>query len=542
MRRRERETVAPHGERKRPRGRDILTPFILITALLSMGLVAYGQLVTSRVIDHQAQVLPLADAARSRAAAAHLELTKAIEGDPSVDVQRDVFSVLRQLDNYIDAAVEGEENPDGATIHVTDPRIRADLEHLSALIQSFTALESDRWINRDEAGIGTRRARETDALYRDIEAQVSGLAVHVEETVGHDRAMLRRLNLIVLGILLLLFTGVQLFAVRTRRAIVRKNAELEVRVVERTKELAASEARTAAIVNTAVDAIVTVDEGGRIVSVNPSTERIFGWPQKELVGRDVTELMADDEARIHGDSLTRYLETGEARILGIGRETVAKRRDGSVFPIDISISEARVDGVEGRLFVGLIRDITERKRVEEELQKAKAAAEEAAMRDSLTGLWNHNRVIEILIEEMSRSERQGIPVSVAMVDLDRFKHVNDTYGHLVGDEVLREIAVRLGSAVRVYDSVGRFGGEEFVVVLPGTDRESALIVAERIREEVGAEPVLTSAGPLTVTASLGVVTRHAELANDATALLVAADSALYEAKESGRDRVEVAVP
>ena len=239
-----------------------------------------------------------------------------------------------------------------------------------------------------------------------------------------------------------------------------------------------------------------------------------------------------------GAHLRRHAQEGPARVMGAGRETIARRKNGSIFPIDISVSEARVG--DDRLFVGLIRDITERKRVEAELQAAKAAAEEAATHDPLTGLWNHNRVIEILIEEMSRSDRQGQPLSVAMLDLDHFKHVNDTYGHVVGDEVLREIARRLERAIRVYDSVGRFGGEEFMIVLPGTGRVDAERAAERIRIEISREPILTSAGTLRITGSLGVVTHRGEGPNDATGLLVAADDALYDAKGSGRDRVTVA--
>ena len=168
------------------------------------------------------------------------------------------------------------------------------------------------------------------------------------------------------------------------------------------------------------------------------------------------------------------------------------------------------------------------------------AEQGATLRDPLTGLWSHDRVMQILIEEISRSGRQGIPVSVAMVDLDHFTQVNDTHGRVVGDEVLKEVAHRLMRAIRTYDSVGRFGGERFVVVLAGADRRNAMGAAERIRNDISRDPIDTADGPLTVTASLGVVTRHTEVANDASALLVAADSALREAKEHGRDRVELA--
>jgi diguanylate cyclase (GGDEF)-like protein/PAS domain S-box-containing protein len=272
--------------------------------------------------------------------------------------------------------------------------------------------------------------------------------------------------------------------------------------------------------------------------VNPSTERIFGWEQDALIGKNVQVLMGEDDKKHHNDYLRHYLESGEAHILGVGREAVGRRKDGTAFPIDLSVSEAKVD--EGQFFVGVIRDITERKAVEAELQAAKATAEEAATHDPLTGLWNHNRILEILMEEMARSDRQGSTVSLIMVDLDHFKMVNDGHGHVVGDEVLREIAERLERAVRSYDSVGRFGGEEFMVVLPGTIPADAEHAAERIRQEIGKTPIYTSAGSLEVTASLGVVTRHGELVNDATALLVAADTALYESKESGRNRVTIA--
>lgn len=346
------------------------------------------------------------------------------------------------------------------------------------------------------------------------------------------------LNIGILVILAILPVGAIVFARRTRREILREKTELEARVEEHTAALARSEARTTAIVTNAVDAIITFDETGVIRSINPATERIFGFVEAELLSRHVSVLIPDEDRSDPVAHLRRHAQEGPARVLGAGRETIARRKNGSIFPIDISVSEARVG--DDRLFVGLIRDITERKRVEAELQAAKAAAEEAATHDPLTGLWNHNRIIEILIEEMSRSDRQGQPLSVAMLDLDHFKHVNDTYGHIVGDEVLREIARRLERTIRVYDSVGRFGGEEFMIVLPGTGRVDAEQAAERIRAEISREPILTTAGTLRVTGSLGVVTHRGEVPSDATGLLVAADDALYDAKGSGRDRVTVA--
>ena len=508
--------------------------------MIAMGLVAYGQITTAKINHEQTELLPIADGVATRVGAAHLYLVQGLGGDTSVDISTDVFGRLVEATQLVDSALNGGPSISGEPIEAaTEPALHEDLRLLAAQVDSFRSQATSRWLHRESTGrIGTRSDQELDALYTLVIDQTAKVARDLERSEQAQRSRIQTLNIAVLAILAILFVGAIAFARRTRRAIVRKNAELESRVEERTAALARSEARTTAIVNTAVDAIITIDEAGVIRSINPATERIFRFEEGELIGRDVSLLMADEDRTHHGDHMRRYSEAGEARILGAGRETIARRKDGTVFPIDISVSEAKVG--DDRLFVGLIRDITERKRVEAELQAAKAAAEEAATHDPLTGLWNHNRIIEILIEEMFRGDRQGQPVSLAMLDLDHFKHVNDTHGHVVGDEVLREIARRLERAIRVYDSVGRFGGEEFMIVLPGTDRAEAEQAAERIRAEISREPVLTTTGMLQITGSLGVVTHVGELVPDATALLVAADGALYDSKESGRDRVTIA--
>jgi diguanylate cyclase (GGDEF)-like protein/PAS domain S-box-containing protein len=525
---------------ERRRGRDLLTGLILLIAVSAMALVAYGQVAASRITRAQTELTPVADGVSNRVATAHLYLVQALGGDESVMVADDVFGRLAEATRLVDSAYNGGPSIDGTIIHpATDPVVVEDLRLLVAQVDSFTSQASSRWLHRESTGqIGTKSDQEFDALFTKVVEQTDRLAADLRRTEERARTRIQTVNIAVLGTLAALFVGVAVFARRTRRTIVAKNAELETRVQERTAALALSEARTTAIVNTAVDAIITIDDRGIIRSINPATERIFGYESDELVGANVSVLMTEEDQTQHDGYIRRYLSTGLSHILGSGRETVALRKDGTVIPIDISVSEAKVG--QDRMFVGLIRDITERKRVEAELQAAKAAAEEAATHDPLTGLWNHNRIIEILMEELSRSDRQGSPVSLAMVDLDHFKQVNDTYGHVVGDEVLREVAARLQRAIRVYDAVGRFGGEEFMVVLPGTEGVAAEQAAERIREEISQQPVITSAGALQITASLGLVTRVGEIVHDATALLVAADSALYDAKEAGRDRITIA--
>ena len=168
-------------------------------------------------------------------------------------------------------------------------------------------------------------------------------------------------------------------------------------------------------------------------------------------------------------------------------------------------------------------------------------ARRRSMVDPLTSVWNRAGLDTILTRELEASAMRGSPLSLAMVDLDHFKSVNDKYGHAVGDTVLAEVARRLRVAARPVDSVARFGGEEFVVILPGCGANDVRTVAERLRSRLADTPVVVGQSlQLDVTASIGIAT--AELGEPASVLLTRADVALYDAKRDGRDRVVVAEP
>jgi len=169
------------------------------------------------------------------------------------------------------------------------------------------------------------------------------------------------------------------------------------------------------------------------------------------------------------------------------------------------------------------------------LLAAQHALQREATHDGLTGLWQHNAILHILERELLRAQRSGTAVSVIMADLDHFKLVNDSLGHAAGDEVLRRVAGELAGAVRPYDSVGRYGGEEFLIVAPECNVEDAQVLAERIRTCIAQNQISMNGRPVAVTISLGTATRAS---GDAEELLVAADKALYRAKINGRDRVE----
>jgi two-component system cell cycle response regulator len=160
-----------------------------------------------------------------------------------------------------------------------------------------------------------------------------------------------------------------------------------------------------------------------------------------------------------------------------------------------------------------------------------------ARNDSLTRLLNRSSILEVLQKELIRSVREKNPVAAIMTDLDHFKDVNDTYGHLAGDAVLREAARRLSASVRAYDSVGRYGGEEFLVIAPSCDAAGGADLAERLRQSICGAPIDASGHAIVVTMSFGVAaTCDIKQVNQ---LLCLADEALYAAKKAGRNRVEV---
>jgi two-component system cell cycle response regulator len=179
--------------------------------------------------------------------------------------------------------------------------------------------------------------------------------------------------------------------------------------------------------------------------------------------------------------------------------------------------------------------------LQEQLLEAREALREQATHDGLTGLLNRAMVLQMLREELERGSRERHAVAVLLVDLDRFKLINDTFGHVAGDAVLRGVAQRMKAAVRCYDSAGRYGGEEFLIVMPGCDGASARLQAERIRRAIGAEPYMIDRGPTTVTCSIGLSCRAVADPEDADALVREADLALYGAKDRGRNRVEEAM-
>lgn len=286
-----------------------------------------------------------------------------------------------------------------------------------------------------------------------------------------------------------------------------------------------------------------VSMAGRWLKVNQVLCEIVGYPETELLNTTFQALTHPDDLT-EDLTLVEALKQGEIRSYNLEKRYIHKA--GHVVWVLLSVS--LVKDAEGRplYFISQIEDITARKKGEEDLYKAKLEADQARERaellartDYLTGLLNRRAFAERFEAEAGRISRERTQVSLIMADIDRFKLINDTFGHQAGDTVLREFSACLSEICRSYDFLGRHGGEEFVICLPSTNNEQALQIAERMRSAVEqltiVIPELEQA--IRITASFGVTTSQAGLPETLHTLITKADNAMYQAKAEGRNRV-----
>jgi len=283
------------------------------------------------------------------------------------------------------------------------------------------------------------------------------------------------------------------------------------------KDLAASEARAKAVMESAVEAILTTDAVGHVESVNPAAEVLFGWAEAEIVGRPIAVVVPGLEPSGEHDGLDDLHRGPSERMME------AIRKDEQRLPVDVSMSSTTIGGRE--MFTLIARDATLRKLYEDQL-------EHQATHDPLTGLANRTLFDELLVRAAYRADRSGRPVAVLYLDLDGFKDVNDVFGHPSGDRVLSETSRRLEAVVRPGDMVARMGGDEFVVLCEHLSEPSdAEKIATRIVQAVG-KPIPLATGVATVTASVGIAL--GEPGETAASLIGRADEAMYRMKQGGK--------
>ncbi len=303
-----------------------------------------------------------------------------------------------------------------------------------------------------------------------------------------------------------------------------------------------SEERFRDLFENASDMIQCADSSGRILYVNRAWCEKLGYDEHDV------QSLAQDRI-IHPDDIERCRGVISRLMCGEPRGTLEARfvtRDGRVIVVEGSISCCMRDG-KAALTRGIFRDVTERRGTERllddyrrnledanrRLAAANARLEELATTDALTGLKNRMVLQQQLDEEHRRALRYEEPLSLVLLDVDHFKAFNDTFGHPAGDEVLQQLGRLLRETARTTDVVARFGGEEFAVLLPRTDFEGAIRLAERFRHAIAS----ASWERRLVTASFGVASVEREM-TESSALVSAADTAMYRAKQLGRNRVE----
>jgi diguanylate cyclase (GGDEF)-like protein/PAS domain S-box-containing protein len=298
------------------------------------------------------------------------------------------------------------------------------------------------------------------------------------------------------------------------------------------KHLAQMESRYRGLLEAAPDAMVVVNQGGEIVLLNVQTEKQFGYRRDELVGQKVKNIIPEGFAeRLIADAL-RSAEDALAQQIGTGIELNGRRKDGSEFPIEIMLSP--LESAEGILVTAAIRDITTRK-------KAEAQMTHSAEHDFLTGLPNRMLLNDRVNQAIILAERHRKKVAMLFLDLDGFKHINDSLGHPIGDKLLQSLAKRLVDCVRGSDTVSRQGGDEFVVLLSEVEQsEDAAIAARRMLKAVAeAHPI--DKHDLHVTTSIGVSV-YPDDGLDAETLIKNADTAMYQAKENGQQSYQFFKP
>ncbi len=298
-----------------------------------------------------------------------------------------------------------------------------------------------------------------------------------------------------------------------------------------TQDLRHAEERSRAATRFARQAILILDSAGRVVTFNRGAEQTFGYTEGEVIGQPIGFLVADrvGEALVTSlESLPVFAEAGDS---GQDLELTGIRRDGREFPLELSLSAWETS--EGRFYTVIIRDITDRRETDQQRETFERQLAQRALHDPLTSLPNRALLADRMEHALARASRRNSSVALLCLDLDRFKIINDGYGHSAGDQLLVTVSERLQNVLRPDDTVARIGGDEFAILCEDVaDRADALALAERVERALSA-PFLVGSQEVTMTATVGVALAPGVFGH-ADQLLRDAEVAVEQARQRGR--------
>ncbi|HIC91813.1 MAG TPA: diguanylate cyclase, partial [Syntrophaceae bacterium] len=275
---------------------------------------------------------------------------------------------------------------------------------------------------------------------------------------------------------------------------------------------------------------------GKFININQAGVDLFGYSKEDLLRIHLARHLY-----VNPDDRKRFQEMIEKNGFVKDYEVQFKKKDGTKIYVSITANVRRDRNGKVLGYEGIIRDITERKKTENRIRYLLKKTRELADKDPLTGLFNHRRINELLENEIERAKRGTEIFSIMMLDVDDLKLINDTYGHIMGDKVLKDVAAILKNCSRSVDVIGRYGGDEFLIILPYTDGEKAKSLAERISQLMKQEGLKIDGMAIPIRLSIGVATYPFDSALPQE-LISMADRSMYESKRSGKSVVSISTP
>ena len=324
----------------------------------------------------------------------------------------------------------------------------------------------------------------------------------------------------------------------TKEPTIKRNAAREDKLKKKTES--SSMPLNEAVLEALPVGVCLTDESGHYRFMNNAYCQIYEYVREEMIGQHYSVIMPPDQIALANSHYERLL-SGDT---GIPTERKRQRKDGSI--IYIEAANALVLDSEGRkLVITTVRDITERKQMESDLKEANEAYQtlhntlrEQATRDSLTGLYNRRYLNENIEREFARAKRDNYPICVMIMDIDFFKQINDTYGHILGDEALKVLGALITANIRAGDIAFRYGGDEFIVVMPGAEIETATQRMDILRQTFNATTIHNDKTEIKPTISVGISMFPVHGTNGSE-ILRSADAALYQAKQAGRNCIRI---